>query len=120
MKDPVVLNGICHMFFEQGLESIYWSFWDSKYIFPPSLDWPHGRFDFKGLWTLKDGDHLTIFDRKTGKKVIWSGFVSLWFNKAGKANQRGIRAKKWARWFKKEYPAQFTPGPNQNKVTNEI
>ena len=118
MEKPIVLEGICHLFNEQGLERVYWVFMDSKYIFPPSPDWPHERFDFKGHWTLKDGDHLIIFDRKTRKKIIWSGFISLWTDRIGRIHQRNVSGKKWIRWFRKEYPSKFTPGPNQTKKSS--
>ena len=115
MEKLIVLEGICHLYDENSLCQV---FWDSKYIFPPSSGWPYGRFDFKGLWTLKDGDHLTIFDKKTGKKVVWSGFISLWTDKMGHIHQIDISKKRWAKWFGKEYPAKFTPGPNQTKKSS--
>ena len=36
MEESVILDGICHQFCEQGLEAVYWTFWDwdSRYIFP--------------------------------------------------------------------------------------
>jgi len=116
VNKPIVLEGICHAYNEQGLERLYWAFQDSKYIFPPSSDWPHERWAHGGLWILKDDDHLTIFDRKTRNKIIWSGFISLWTDRVGRIHQRDVSGKKWTRWFNKEYPAQFTPGPNQTKL----
>ncbi|MEK7076443.1 MAG: hypothetical protein AAB941_02175 [Patescibacteria group bacterium] len=118
MEESVILDGICHQFCEQGLEAVYWTFWDSRYIFPPSPDFPYGRFDYKGLWILKDDDFLTIFDKKTGKKIVWSGFISLWTDRIGRIHQRNVSRKKWIRWFRKEYPAKFTPGPNQTKKSS--
>lgn len=107
MKKPVVLEGICHIYSEQGIGP-YWAFWESKHIHPPPDVW-----DFAGLHTLKDGDRLTIFDKRDRRRVVWSGFISLWKNKLGRSRQRDVNHKKWARWFRKEYPAQFTPGPNK-------
>ncbi|HEY4474604.1 MAG TPA: hypothetical protein VJC06_01630, partial [Candidatus Paceibacterota bacterium] len=116
VKKSVALEGVCHFYNEQGLETVYWVFWDSKHILPPTTQWPHERWDYKGLWILKDDDHLTIFDKKTGKKIVWSGFISLWTDRIGRIHQRDVSSKKWKRWFNKEYPAKFIPGPNQTKL----
>jgi hypothetical protein len=107
MEKPVVLEGVCHIYSEQGIGP-YWSFWESKHIHPAPDHW-----NFAGLNTLKDGDHLTILNRRDGKTIVWSGFISFWTNRRGKVRQRDVSGKKWTRWFRKEYPAQFTPGPNQ-------
>ena len=107
MEKPIVLEGICYSYSEQGIGP-YWAFWESKHIHPPPDVW-----DFAGLHVLKDGDHLTVFDKRNGKKIVWSGFISLWQNRSGRSRQRGINYKKWARWFRKEYPAKLTPDPNQ-------
>ena len=109
MEKPIVLDGICYSYSEQGIGP-YWAFWESKHIHPPPDVW-----DYAGLHILKDGDHLTIYDKKTGKKVIWSGFISLWTDRIGRIHQRDVPRKKWARWFHKEYPAKFTPGLNQKR-----
>ena len=100
MKKPIVLEGICSVFSEQGIGP-HWIFQESEMVF----------------WKLEDGDHLTIFDKRKGKgkKVVWSGFISLWQNRLGRSRQKGISHKKWTRWFQKKYPAKFTPGPNQPK-----
>jgi len=57
MEKPVVLEGICYVFSEQGIGP-YWTFWESKHIHPPPDTW-----DDAGSYTLKNGDRLTIFDR---------------------------------------------------------
>lgn len=114
MEKPIVLEGICHFWAEQGLES-RWAFQDKKHIIPPTPAWPHERWDYKGLYALEDGDQLTVFDKRDRRRVVWSGFISLWKNRLGRSRQRGVNHKKWARWFSKEYPAQFMPGPNQTK-----
>ena len=109
MKKPLVLEGICYSWNEQGLGH-NWAFWESKYIRPEPYVW-----DYTGLHVLKDGDHLTIFDKKNPKKIRWSGFISFWTNRMGRIHQRDVPRKKWVRWFSKEYPAKLIPGPNQTK-----
>lgn len=106
MNKAVVLEGICLFFNDQGSGS-HWAFQDSRHI---SSD---GKHDFNGLWTLKDGDRLQILDRK--KKVLWSGFIAMKQRGEGRPHQRGVAKKEWNRWFRKEYPARFTPGPNQKE-----
>lgn len=107
MDKPTVLEGICYSYSEQGIGPDY-AFWESKHIHPPPDVW-----DYAGLWALRDGDHLTIFDRRDQTKIVWSGFISLWTDRRGRINQRDVPRKRWARWFAKEYPAKLTPGPNQ-------
>lgn len=114
MDKPIVLEGVCYWWSEQGLNPC-WAFQESKHIHPPTPEWPHERWDYAGLWALRDGDHLTIFNKKNPAKMVWSGFISLWQNKLNYTRQRGVNHKKWVRWFRKEYPAKFTPGPNQNR-----
>ena len=109
MEKPIVLEGICYLYSEQGIGPLY-TFWESKYIHMEPDVW-----DFAGLHVLENGDHLTILDKRDGRKIVWSGFISLWQNRLGRSRQRGISHKKWARWFSKEYPAKFTPGSNQAK-----
>ena len=112
MEKPVILEGICYVYSEQGIGP-YYSFWESKHILPPTTEWPHERWDDEGLWKLEDGDCLTIFSRQNKEKIVWSGFISLWTDRIGRIHQRDISGKRWTRWFHKKYPAQFTPGPNQ-------
>ncbi len=109
MSKPIVLGGICHIYSEQGIGPLY-TFWESKHIHPPPDTW-----DFAGLHVLKDGDRLTIFDKRDKRRIVWSGFISLWQNRRGRSRQRGVNHKRWSRWFTKEYPAEFTPGPDQTK-----
>lgn len=117
MEKPIALEGICFSWSEQGIGP-HWSFQELKHILPPTTEWPHERWNYDGLWKLENGDHLTIFDKKTSKKVRWSGFISLWTDKIGRVHQRDISRKKWVRWFHKKYPAEFTPGPNQRKKSS--
>ena len=117
MDMPVVLEGVCFYWSEQGIEPC-WAFQESKHIIPPTTEWPHERWSYEGLWKLENGDHLTIFDRKTGKKIVWSGFISLRTDRLGRIHQRDVPRKKWTRWFNKEYPAKLTPGPNQRKKSS--
>lgn len=109
MNKPIVLEGICYSYSEQGIGP-YFSFWESKHIHPPPDTW-----NYAGLHVLKDGDRLTILDKRDNRRVVWSGFISLRKDRRGRIHQRDVPGKKWARWFAKEYPAQFTPGPNQKK-----
>ena len=127
MDKPIVLEGICHSYSEQGIGP-YYAFWESKHIHPErsregsqrasasyGIHPPPDVWNFAGLHVLKDGDHLTIFDKRDKRRVVWSGFISLWQNRLGRSRQRGVNHKKWARWFRKEYPAKFTPGPAQTQ-----
>lgn len=114
MEKPVVLEGICHYWQETGVEGGRWAFQDSKHIFPPTPEMPHGRWSYDGLWILKNGDFIVVLS-KQNKKIVWSGFVSLWTDKNGRTRQRGVPREDWSKWFRKEYPAKLTPGPNQTK-----
>jgi hypothetical protein len=118
------LEGVCHFWSETGTEGGYWAFRDKRYIHPPDKDHPSGRWEYGGLWVLTEGDRITIYDKDDPKKVVWEGGVKLrnhpvfsehahglWIH----ADQEGIDRKTWALWFLKEYPAKYTPGPNQNR-----
>lgn len=79
-------------------------------------------FDYQGLHVLKNGDHLTIFDKKNPKKVIWDGVIDfaphglftehamgMWIH----ASQNGIGRGTWGKWFMQEYPAKLIPAPEK-------
>jgi hypothetical protein len=79
----------------------------------PQQQWPMGSWSYEGLYVLRDGDELTIFDKDEPSQVIWSGTIQLqrhdlftehasgmWIH----ADQEGIDRKVWASWFFKEYP----------------
>lgn len=110
MDTPIILEGICHQFYEPGLETLYWAFKEHKWrsVYPENVKWEHAR-----LWILTDGDHLTIYKKVNPTQEIWSGFISLWTDRIDRIHQRDVSRRKWTRWFVKNYPAKFTPGPNQ-------
>ncbi len=99
MENPIVLKGFCCYSHEQGVEQGLYAFQNVK-------------SDRKSMQILKNGDRLTILDKRNSRKIIWSGFISLWQDRIGRINQRGVPRKRWVRWFRKKYPAELTPFPN--------
>lgn len=75
-------------------------------------------WSYEGLHILRNGDHLTIYDKNDLSKVVWEGTVQLreydlftqgafgyWIH----ADQKDIDRETWARWFFGEYPAKLIP-----------
>ncbi len=124
MEKSVVLEGVCHFWSETGTEGGYWAFQNAKYIFASTPEWPHGNWSYDGLWVLQDGDFLTIYEKDDSSRIMWEGEIKLhnytpftesafgmWIH----SDQEGVDRGTWAQWFFEEYPAKFTPGPNQRK-----
>jgi len=57
------LRGLLQFWSETGTEGGYWAFQDERFIDPASRDWPFERWRYEGVWVLKDGDELAIFDK---------------------------------------------------------
>ena len=79
-----------------------------------SEDWDYE----KGLYILKNEDHLTIYSKRDSKKISWSGKISLkqhssftkhifglWIH----ADQKGVNKKTWANYFLKHCPTKLVP-----------
>jgi hypothetical protein len=122
MEQPVILEGVCFFWSETGTEGGHWAFQDKKHIHPPDKEYPTLRWDYEGLWVLKDGDRLTIYEKDGSGRIVWEGEIKLhnhplFTESAGgmwiHADQEGIDRKIWSRWFHQEYPARLTLGPNQ-------
>jgi hypothetical protein len=117
------LRGLLHFWSETGTEGGYWAFQDERFIDPASRDWPFGRWRYEGLWVLKDGDELAIFDKYNPRREIWRGAIrlrehALFTESAGgmwiHADQEGVPRDKWAEWFMSGYPAEYWPKPGQH------
>ncbi len=107
MKSPRVY-GYCCFHSETGTEGGYWAFQDRRYI-------KNGQCSYAALHILQNGDHLTIYDKKDTKKVLWEGVLDLksfslftehtaeglWIH----ADQVGTVRKVWEEFFLDEYPA---------------
>ena|SRR3989338_5750346 len=124
MGQTIALDGVCFFWSETGTEGGYWAFQNKKHIHPPNKDNLFPRWDYEGLWVLKDGDYLTIYDKCNPNQIVWDGKIKLhnypaftesahgmWIH----SDQKGVNRITWSRWFLEEYPAQFTPDPNQTK-----
>jgi hypothetical protein len=117
------LRGLLHFWSETGTEGGYWAFQDERFIDPASRDWPFGRWRYEGLWVLKDGDELAIFDRYNPTRVVWRGAIRLHeyalFTESARgmwihADQEDIPRDRWAEWFMSGYPAVYWPKPGQH------
>jgi hypothetical protein len=106
------IRGVCYFYSETGTEGGFWAFQDARYI-------KKGRYDYKGLHLLKNGDRLTVYSKTNPKKAIWSGTIKLkkhpGFTKAVfglwiHADQEGVNRKKWATWFFEKHPASLIVG----------
>ena len=124
MKKPIVLEGICFFWSETGTEGGYWAFQDKKHIHLPDKTNHLLKWDYAGLWVLKDKDNLTIYEKSGANQIIWKGEIKLrqhpMFTESANgmwihADQEGVDRKTWSQWFFNEYPAQFISGPNQRK-----
>ena len=117
------LPGLLHFWSETGTEGGYWAFQDERFIDASSRDWPFGRWRYEGLWVLKDGDELTIFDKFNPAQEVWRGAIrlrehplftesigGLWIH----ADQEGLPRDMWAKWFMSGYPAEYWPKPGQH------
>lgn len=78
--------------------------------------YPEGMWSYEGLHILKDGDHLTVYDKDDRLKVVWEGEVKLnqhglFTEDAGglwiHADQSGIDRMEWAALFMDEHPAKL-------------
>jgi hypothetical protein len=112
------LRGLVYFYSETGTEGGSWAFQDSRFIFPPTQEFPEGQWSYEGLHILEDGDYLTIYSKDNPAEIVWSGKISLrkhpsfaksvfglWIH----ADQKGVDRKTWARWFVEEYPAKLIP-----------
>jgi len=112
------LTGLLDFFFETGTEGGFWAFQDSRYISPPTQEFPEGQWSYEGLHILKDGDFLTIYSKDNPTEIVWSGVISLrnyplfteavfglWIH----ADQEGVDRETWARWFFEGYAAKLIP-----------
>lgn len=110
------LKGVCYLYAETGTEGSYWAFQESRYILPPTAEFPAGQWPYKGLHILRNGDSLTIYSPDNPSKILWSGIIALReyslftehvFNLWIHADQKGVKRETWAKWFLKEYPAEL-------------
>ncbi|MHC4287295.1 MAG: hypothetical protein ACYSSJ_03230 [Planctomycetota bacterium] len=80
---------------------------------------PKEHWSMDGLYTLKNGDQLTIYDKKSPDAIVWTGIIQLhsyplfteealgfWIH----ADQEGIDREIWAHWFHEKYPAKLIRG----------
>lgn len=131
-----VLEGILHLFAETGTEGEeFWAFQDSRYI---QKNVPRGYckncgssscgnpkhqeeigdlWNYKGLHTLKEGDHLIIYNKDN--KEVWSGVINGPYVFSERAGMR-IRADFVGRgidvceeYFLKLYHARLIPANKQ-------
>lgn len=63
------IKGFLEAYFETGFDSIRWCFYESE-----TVDRECFR-DYKFLHTLKNGDHLKVFNKNND--LIWQGTVDL-------------------------------------------
>ncbi len=100
--------GECEAFFEEGMEEIFWTISENETIPDnPCL----------GLYSLKDGDHLTIYSPTDPKCQVWSGIIKIIPTEtASRTKQHKVRQVKWRKWFFKRYPAKLSwPVPEENE-----
>lgn len=100
------VKGCGDAYWETGTEGVFWAILDQE------------KPEYDGLYILKPGDRLTIFDRSDTSKVLWSGVVDLEyeskqqhaihnpsyvgqavFNHWVHGLQRGLDAETWADYF---------------------
>ena len=119
-EDIATFKGVLHFFSETGTEGGSWAFQDERFITPPTKSHPDEQWSYDGLHVLKDGDELTIYDKKHPKKVVWQGTISLtpftvfkddafgmWIHN----DQIGIDRETWAKFFMNENPAKLIIKP---------
>lgn len=112
----LVATGNGMAFWETGTEGVFWSVLD------------RGQSDSvnSGLYTLEDGDVLTIYERDEPDRVAWCGTIDFEYeshqevafhNPNYRAQavfqhwvhglQRNVDAERWATYFFDEYPMQL-------------
>jgi len=52
-------------YFETGTEGVYWAVCDNQ------------KDGYDGLYLIKDGDNLIIYDKKDTEKIVWQGIINL-------------------------------------------
>lgn len=77
----------------------------------------------KGLWKIRNGDHLVIKDKDQPEQIVWEGTVyfepHLQMGYPAKKCQKGLDAHTWMRWFRAGFPAILTPGSDLTKYKTE-
>lgn len=66
------------------------------------------QLDYKGLYSLEDGDHLTVYDKENPSEIVWSGTVKIGINYVT-STQEDVEQERWTEWFAKNYPAALIP-----------
>lgn len=77
----------------------------------------------KGLWKIRNGDHLVVKDKDQPEQILWEGTVyfdpHLQVDYPAKKCQKGLDAQTWMRWFRAGFPAILTPGSDLAKYKTE-
>jgi len=113
-KKPVEVEGVLEAFFETGTEGIVWSVVKG------------GDFKYENLFTLENGDLLTVFNDASKKDVLWQGEVKLEYENKKRPHplnpeykkqevfgrwvnglQENADPEKWAQMFLDEKPAKL-------------
>jgi hypothetical protein len=113
------VRGRLDAFFETGTEGVIWSVIDPRL---PAYD---------ALWTLRDGDHLTIIGRQN--ETLWEGTIQLEYERNWEPYphnpqygqqavggfwvhglQVDLAPDDWAIMFAERYRAIMIPGPHQD------
>ena len=67
MSEKKLISGIAYGWWETGSEGVHWCVQEN---------WEGEQWSYDDLWTIKNGDHLTIKDRLTGE-TVFEGLVKL-------------------------------------------
>jgi hypothetical protein len=107
----IKVTGRGEAYFETGTEGVLWAVYD-----------PNEK-GYNGLYILKDGDELNIYDKNAPDNILWSGIIKLEYetykqvlNKKYNTQQQsvcgfwvhglqeGVDGTTWGEYFLKEYP----------------
>ena len=105
MEQPNAIKGFLELYWQMGSDGYDWVF--NELPNKTSLRMAH---------TLKNGDHLTIFDKQDPQKIVWDGEIRLIpheiftepvnsIQRCTHADQEGVECDVWKKFFWEEYPA---------------
>jgi hypothetical protein len=105
-----ILKGKLELFYEQGMEYVAWTFYES------------GRQGYDGLHVLEKGDVLRVFNDAARSELLWQGTIDFEYDshKSGGIQrlpnigtvhgiQKGVDVPAWSEMFVQEKPAILIP-----------